>query len=190
VSRFPVAAAVLGVVLGAARPALAGDALPAAPPPAATAGPNVRAALAVGAFTMLVPGILGGSRAALDGSPGQKAAGLLVASGGFALAPIFSHMITREWARAAAFGALPIATTIAATAFISQRPDAVYDGTSETRTAFAVLLGAGMLDAVIGLVDTALAGERARARAAPRRAHFVVPTFGPGSVGLAFGGLL
>jgi hypothetical protein len=152
----------------------------------------VRAAVAVGAFTMLVPGIIGGTRAAIGADPGQKTAGLLVASGGFALAPIFSHMITREWGRAAAFGAIPVATTIAATAFISQEPDAVYAGTSASRTAFALLLGAGMLDAVIGLVDTALAGERARdaRRSRSSLGTYVLPSFGTSGASLVLGGAL
>jgi hypothetical protein len=136
--------------------------------------PNVRAAMAVGLFTMLVPGIIGGTRTALGVSDGDKTAGLLVASGGFALAPIFSHMITHEWERAAQFGILPVLTTAVGTAYISQQPHAVYHGDMGTRTAFGILLGLGLIGAVVGVFDASLAAERARDRTKPRHARFFV----------------
>lgn len=157
----------------------------------APALPNVRAAVAVGALAMLVPGVLGGTRAALGADDGQKVAGLLVASGGFALAPIFSHMIVREWGRAAAFGALPAAATIAATVLVSQRPDAVYRGTTVTRSTFGILFGLGLIGAVVGLIDTAMAGERVKDRARPKGSSlFVLPAIEKDGAMLTVGGLL
>jgi hypothetical protein len=170
-----------------APPASAG----AAPVPAPASEPNVRAAMAVGAAAMLLPGLVGGTRTALGADEGKKVSGLLFASGGFALAPIVSHMIVREWGRAAAFGALPAAMTIASSVLISQIPDAVYRGDMTTRTTFGIFFGVGLLSSVIGLVDTSLAGERARER---RRAKgsslMVMPSVGKDSAMLTIGGLL
>lgn len=183
-------------------PALPGSALPvynaasrerleARIGPAPGFQPNVRAAVAVGLFTMLVPGFIGGTRTALGVTDGEKTAGLLVASGGFALAPIFSHMVTHEWERAAQFGALPFLSTVAGTAYISRYPYAVYHGDMGTRTAFGILLGLGLLGAIGGVYDASLAGERARDRSkATKTSFYVAPAPSPEGCVLTFGGAL
>ena len=193
VLRFRIAAAAFAASLTSGLVASADE--PPAPPPAPEEAPlapsTVRAAVAVGAVAVLVPGVIGGIRTALGADDGQKTAGLLVASGGFALGPIVSHLVTREWARAAAFGAVPLACTYAATLFILEKPDAVYRGNTGTRTAFGILLGLGLLGAVTGLVDTARAGERSRARRAPPRStYYVAPVFQDGGAVLTLGGAL
>lgn len=195
--RFFVAVGACVVASITACPALADEPAPTAVvPPAAAAAPvpfqpNVRAAIAVGAFTMLVPGVIGGFRTALGADDGQKTAGLLVAAGGFAMAPVLSHMVAREWSRAAVFGIVPTVTTIAATALVLEIPDAVYRGTTASRTGFGVLLGVGMLGSVLGLVDTALAGERARDRQrANEHGLFVVPAVSKDGAMLTLGGVL
>lgn len=153
--------------------------------------PNVRAALAVGLITMLVPGFVGGTRTALGTTDGDKTAGLLVVSGGFALAPIFSHMITHEWERAAQFGTVPLLTAVTATAYISHEPHAVYKGDMGTRTAFGIMLGLGLIGAVVGVVDASLAAERARDRAKSKHSRFfVAPSAGPDGGALMLGGTL
>lgn len=183
-------AAIAGAaILAAVTPALAAPSASGEPEPGFR--PNVRAALAVGALTMLIPGVIGGFRTAYGASDGDKTAGLLLASGGFTLAPIFSHMVVHEWDRAAKFGVIPILSSIGAIGLISQYPTAVYHGTMATRTAFGVLLGVGMLDAVLGLADTALAGERARERQRPGRSGLVVmPAVGQHGATLTIGGAL
>lgn len=206
--RASVAVAAFSASLSIAVPALAQGA-PASPPAPSAAAPaprraadhalgpepgfrpNVRAALAVGLITMLVPGFVGGTRTALGATDGDKTAGLLVVSGGFALAPIFSHMITHEWERAAQFGTLPLLTTVTATAYISQEPHAVYQGDMGTRTAFGIMLGLGLIGAVVGVVDASLAAERARDRAKSQHSRFfVAPAAGPDGGMLTLGGTL
>lgn len=187
--RAPLAAVVLAASLIASTPALAAD--PPASPSAPAFRPDVRVAMAVGLLTMLVSGAIGGTRTALGASDGEKTAGLLVASGGFALAPIFSHMITHEWERAAQFGALPVITTVVSATYVYRDPSVVYHGNMGTRTAFGVLLGLGLIGAIVGVADTAAAGDRARAR--EKNLHgrfFVAPSFDGESAAVTLGGTL
>ncbi len=152
---------------------------------------TVRLALSVGAAAVLIPGVIGGIRTALGADDGQRSAGLLVASGGFVLAPFLSHMITREWRRAAVFAAFPAAMTIAATTLVTQVPDAIYGGNAGTRTSFGILFGLGLVGAVGGLLDTAMARERAAERTKPSsNAYFFAPNVGSTGALLSFGGTL
>jgi hypothetical protein len=193
VLRLSLASLAFAACLGAPLSALAAEPSEGAPAPAApsVSVPNVRGALAAGALAMLIPGVVGGTRTALGRSDGERTAGLLIASGGFALAPIVSHVAVREWGRAAVFGILPVGMSVAACAFISQEPGAVYNGNVASRSAFGILLGLGLIGAVVGLADTASADERALDRAkASRSAFFVAPSFGREGASLTFGGAL
>ncbi|APR85123.1 Hypothetical protein A7982_10472 [Minicystis rosea] len=165
----------------------------AAPPsePVLVAEPPVGVALAAGAATALIPLGLGALRTADGATRPARNAGFLVAGAGLALSPIISHIVVGEYARAAVFGAAPVAAEIAMIALTSVNPDAVFAGTTVTRTTFGVLFSVGVFGAALGLVDVALAGGRARERAAkPRTGLHVAPLFGGGVTGLSVGGIL
>jgi hypothetical protein len=163
----------------------------AAAPGEGVAEPPVALALAAGAATTLLPLTLGVMHTANAVTYPSRNTGLLVAGAGFVLAPVVAHVIVGEYARAAAFGAIPAAAEIAMIALVSVNPDAVFAGTTGTRTTFALLFSAGAFNAAVSLIDVALAGDRARARLpAPLRHVTVAPLGARGGAGLLLGGIL
>src|SRR4051794_15864607 len=87
--------------------AVAPPALPA-PSPRSEA-PPVGWSVGLGFGLALVPMAIGGGLAATSDDLGTKHLGIELIAGGFALAPILSHLIAREWKRAAYFGIAPMA---------------------------------------------------------------------------------
>lgn len=147
--------------------------------PARPGEPPVLVAVAAGAVTAMIPVILGGTHAATGETLASKNVGLSVAGFGLALAPIISHVVVGEWKRAAAFGALPTATAIGAAVLLASRDDAVFDGTTLSRSTFGALFSLTVFSSALGVVDAALAGERARAPGL-----IVAPTLGKGHFGI------
>ena len=147
--------------------------------PARPGEPPVLVAVAAGAVTAMIPVILGGTHAATGETLASKNVGLSVAGFGLALAPIISHVVVGEWKRAAAFGALPTATAIGAAVLLASRDDAVFDGTTLSRSTFGALFSLTVFSSAPGVVDAALAGERARAPGL-----IVAPTLGKGHFGI------
>jgi len=133
-------------------------------------------AFAVGATASILPLIIGGTRAAQGTTLPQRDTGLVVAAVGLGLAPIASHVAVREYDRAALFGAVPMASAIGIAALVAAKPDAVYDGTVGSRTAFGLMFTACIFGGALGVVDAMFAGDR-RARAIRARTTFAV---GPG----------
>jgi hypothetical protein len=127
----------------------------------------------------MIPVILGGTHAATGETLASKNMGLSVAGFGLALAPIISHVVVGEWKRAAAFGALPMTTAIGAAVLLASSDDAVFDGTTLSRTTFGALFSLTVFGAALGVVDAALAGDRARAPGV-----IVAPTLGKGHFGI------
>jgi len=155
------------------------------------ADPPVGIALATGAATALIPLALGAAHTANASTYASRNAGFVVAGAGFALAPIVAHVVVGEYARAAAFGALPLAVDISVIALTTANPDAIFAATKGSRTAFGIFFGAGVFGAMLGLVDVAFARDRARARLPKAlRGAMVAPMIGPGTAGLVVGGPL
>jgi hypothetical protein len=119
-----------------------------------------------------------------NGVASQDNAGWLTMQSGFVLAPVLSHGIVGEWKRGLAFSTAPIACEVATAELFYVTPVAVEHGTLPAQRAMWVLFGVGLFSGAAGVIDTAFAGERARA------ALRVVPTVGRSSVGLEIGGTL
>ena len=164
------------------RPTLA----PAPPPaPAPLKKSRIALALAAGVVTALVPVALGGTKMANGQTDEAKNDGFVVAGVGPALAPIVSHVVIGEYARAAAFGAVPVAAEIGMGALVAAKPDAVFQGTVFSRTSFAGLFSLNLFGAAVGLVDVMLAEDRHRPPPIT-----VGPLVGGGRYGLVLGGAL
>ena len=173
----------------AAPPEAALIAAPLPPAPPRVRPPPIAVALTVGVATALIPLALGTMHTAGAISDGSRDVGYAVAGAGFALSPIVAHVALGQWKRAAAFGAVPVATELGIIGLVSAFPDAVFHRSQGSRTAFALLFTADVLGAALGLVDVMLAGERARA--APALGGLtLLPTVGRGQAGLVVGGML
>jgi hypothetical protein len=189
----------LFVSLALLLPALAEGSAAAAetdPPEGPRAEPPIMVALVAGMATAIVPLVLGGlhtAAAANAVTDGPRNVGYAVGGVGPALAPIVAHAVLGEWGRAAAFGAVPVASEIAVCALVTAVPDGVFHGTTLSRTGFALLYSADLFGAAVGLVDVMLARDRLRARgrkAAGLSAFTLAPSGGRGHAGLVLGGSL
>jgi hypothetical protein len=141
--------------------------------------------LAAGLATALVPLAVGGAIFALRDDVGAKQAAVYTMSFGMALAPVVSHLTAREWKRAAIFGAFPMAFSLATLTLLQIQPSVTIYGEPDTRLLFGLFLGFTAITSGGGLVDSLLAGERARP---PRIA--LTPTVGRGTYGFQLGGVL
>lgn len=149
------------------------------------AEPNVTGAFLAGVATSLIPLTFGGVLASSGLENADKNAGLLIAGAGFALAPMVSHAVLHEWRRGLLFSILPVANEAAMTALLTAKQDAVFQGTTLSRTTFALLFSVDVFGSAIGLVDAMLAGDRARGRG-----FVFAPTISQHHVGFTLGGPL
>jgi hypothetical protein len=166
--------------VGAALPARAA----AAPPE--TPEPPVVLALGAGMATVMLPLVLGVTHTADATSDASRVTGLAVAGVGCALAPFVSHAVLGEYARGAAFSAVPLAAEIGVVSLVTAMPDAVFHGTQLSRTTFGILFSFDVFGAALGLIDVALAPERGRKHGGLT----VVPSVGRGHAGILVGGTL
>lgn len=184
--RRPLAIALFSLAAVAPRMAAASPgegALPGDPP--------VALALATGAATALIPLAIGAAHTANAVTYPSRNVGMMVAGAGFALSPIVAHIVLGEWARAAAFGAAPVAAEIGIITLTTVEPSAIFGATKGTRTAFGFMFSVGAFSAALGLVDVALARDRVRDRLPKAlRGVTLTPTIGPGTAGLFLGGPL
>jgi len=126
--------------------------------------PPVAVALGAGAGLAITPLLAGGVLFASTDDDGLRRAGTMVAMAGLTLAPIVSHVATREYKRAAIFGAVPLAALITNAIVFAYDPKVTTYGSAYTRTIFGVALTAGVLGAVVGLADSLAARDRWRRR--------------------------
>ena len=143
------------------------------------------AALLCGVATALIPLGLGAAHAAKATTDGGKNLGLEVAGVGPALAPIVSHLVLGEWARAAAFGAVPMAGELGMVAYMHVKPKATFHGGDPALALFATFFLMDLLGATVGLTDVALA----EGRSTPPKITVAPMAFG-GRYGLSLGGNL
>jgi hypothetical protein len=160
---------------------------PAAEPAAGEPDPPVGWSLAAGVATALVPLAVGGGMLSAEGATtAMKEAGATVAVAGLALAPFVSHAVAREWRRAIYFSVLPVGAAAGTIALAFAKSELLTNSDRSWQVGFAVMFGAALFSSAGGLVDSAWAGERARAR----RAVSLAPLVGGGRLGLALGGTL
>lgn len=141
---------------------------------------------AAGLAVAMVPLAVGGGLAATADPSDQntKRTGIYIIATGLALAPIVSHLIAREWKRAAIFGAISVPFSVVAVSLLATQPDIIDAGTPPPRVAFGACLAIEIFASAAGLVDSFMAGDRLRRRTV------IVPLVGRGQVGLAVGGFL
>jgi hypothetical protein len=138
------------------------------------AEPNEGLALMTGAAAAIIPITLGAALMSSGKTSAEKNLGFAIAGAGFGLAPIVSHAVLGEFRRAALFGALPALSEIGMVAVMASREDAVFHGSTLSRTTFGVLFCVDVVFSMIGLIDAAMAGDRARGKGfilAPSIAH-------------------
>jgi hypothetical protein len=159
---------------------------PALSPPVAAeppAEPPVGWSIVAGMATGLGALAVGGALTATD-SKSDKEAGTYVLLTGLTLAPIVSHLVAREWKRAAIFGAIPMASLLGMVWLLEVHPQVLYEGNKDpTRIAYYVLLGFSVLSSAGGVVDSLWAAERAR-----QRRLTLAPIVTRDQYGLALGG--
>jgi hypothetical protein len=125
-----------------------------------------------------------------DPAPWRRA-GVHTMATGLALAPIFSHLIAREWKRAAWFGIAPAAFGILAIGLLEgMRPDDLLDSGAVTpRIVFAAALALELVASGIGLADSLMATDRLKKKKQPPPIS-LAPVIGPRLFGLTLGGFL
>ena len=148
------------------------------------ADPPIGWSLGAGAAVAILPLAVGGALTTLD-SRATRNAGLYVITAGLALAPIVSHLVLREWKRAAIFGAVPAASLLAMVAMLHAAPDVLTEeGGPSTRIPFAAILIAAVFSSGVGIADCILAGDRKK-----KSRITVAPAIGIHQYGLMIGGL-
>jgi hypothetical protein len=188
---FLVGVLVLGSVLARAQPSpspapqlFANILPPRADPPYA---PPVFWSMAAGMATGLVGLAVGGAMNASE-SRSDKLAGTYLLMTGLTLAPAVSHLVAREWKRAAIFGAIPAAALLGMVGLLESVPGTLDEGNKDpVRVGYVILLAFGVVSSAGGIVDSLWAGERAKEREAAARVS-VAPLVGGGRWGLALGG--
>ena len=133
-------------------------------PPALADSPKVGWAIFGGAATALVPLAISGALFARTFDTTARRDATMGMLTGFTLAPIVSHLIAREWTRAAIFGAVPAVCLVGAAVLLELSPTSDLYGTRQGRLTFGLLLAFSTLSSGVGLADTYAAGRRAEAK--------------------------
>lgn len=180
---------VLALFLGIAAP-LRADSL-VATPPTNDPEPSVVWSVVGGTVAAMVPLAIGGGMMALSDKTQdrQRRTGLDLIVCGFAIGPIVSHLIGREWKRAAIFGSVSLLFAGIAIGAVEWRDGSVNLASVEAKNVFGAAVTATVVVAATGIIDSMVAGDRWRdrqkKRAAARPTAFVAPIFGPRQGGLA-----
>ena len=134
--------------------------------------PKVAWALVAGSATALVPFAAGGAIFAGTDDSAKRRDAVVGMLSGLALAPIVSHLVVKEWARAGIFGAIPVACVVGIAVLLELRPSSTLFGQPGDRLSFGLLISLAALSSGIGLADTLGAARRVEHR--PKRAHLPV----------------
>jgi hypothetical protein len=146
----------------------------------------ILAGFAVGATLVAAGGDLGKPN---DAAAATTRAGWFAIESGFVLAPLSAHAVMGEWGRGALFASVPAATTLATIPVFVEQPAAVEHGTLEEQRVMWGLFCGGLLAAVAGVVDAALARNRAVDASRSVAVH-VAPAIASGQAGVVLGGSL
>jgi hypothetical protein len=142
--------------------------------------------LGTGCGLMLASMAVGGGVAAGLDTERSRKTGMEILAGGLALAPLASHLVAGEWKRAAFFGGISLGLAAFTTVAV-ERTSAVVEGPSYvSRIPFGIAVASQVVFSTIGLIDSMMAGERARGR----QRLALVPLVADGNLGLALGGAL
>jgi hypothetical protein len=162
----------------------------AEPLPPVEAPPPVGASVAVGvglAVSSLAAGSALLATADKDTGYAQKKAGFHIIADGLFLAPVVSHLIAREWKRAAVWGAITLALGAAAIGILEGTDSLLDEGTPTTRVTFGAAVALELFASAAGIIDSMLAGQRYRDRQAARQKLMLWPTLRTSSQGFSVG---
>ncbi len=139
------------------------------------AEPPVALSVGLGLTLALGPMVVAGGLTALASDTRTRKRSIEVLAAGLAVAPIVSHLVAGEGARAAVFGGVTLTAAVLSTALLETVPRILDD----TKDPACVVLGAALAGLLVtsgyGLVDSLMAGERARAARLE-----LAPEIGPG----------
>lgn len=145
--------------------------------------------IGAGVATALVPLAVGGGLLAVSSDHTTKHASIDLIAAGWALAPLVSHLVAHEWKRAAIFSVAPLVFGALAVGLLEGSTDDLLDnGTPPPRVVFGAALALELMASSVGIIDSMMARERARARKPPPVT--IVPSFGRNQIGLSLGGAL
>lgn len=168
------------------------DAGPAAGP---QAGPQVGGdepkvvwGVVAGMATALVPLAVGGAFFAGTDDTTKRRDAIVGMLSGLALAPIVSHLVAKEWARAGIFGAIPVACVVGMSVLLEIHPSANLFAQPADRLSFGLLISLATLSSGIGLLDTLGAVRRADQKKRARSPVLPVPFATARGGGLVAGG--
>jgi hypothetical protein len=126
--------------------------------------PSVVVALGTGTAVGVAPLLAGGVLFSATDDNALKRTGVYLVMSGLTLAPVVSHLVAREYKRAAIFGAVPLAALLTEVVLFQIDPDVSAQGSGNTRTVFGIGITVGVLGAIVGLADSWGASDRWRAR--------------------------
>jgi hypothetical protein len=129
--------------------------------------PRVGLSLAVGAAVAIVPLAAGGATFAARDEIDSRRAGIYTALTGLTLAPLASHLIGREYRRAAYFTIAPLVGSAVTIGLLESHPELLDHGHPAMRVAFGIGISVAILGAVVGIADSAGAADRWRRRHRP-----------------------
>ena len=158
---------------------------PASPVHESEPEPPVLWSMVAGLATAIVPLAVGGGITALADvhDDRRKRTGIDVITIGVGLAPLVSHLVAREWKRAALFSAVPLAAAAVAIGLLEGSDDLLDNGAIGPRVTFGAVLAVDIMASGIGLIDSFMARDRWK-----RHALMIIPTAGPQRAGLSLGG--
>jgi|GEM_PF-2845503 len=154
--------------VSAAEPIAAQD---ADPPVGASVGTGV----ALGIGSLFAGGLVLGLAAQDERDYIQKRVGFHVIVDGLFLAPIVSHLIAREWKRAAVFGAINLALGAVALGLLEGTDSLLDSGEAGPRITFGAAVALELIVAAIGVADSLFAGDRAAERRQKKNQRARIP---------------
>jgi hypothetical protein len=126
--------------------------------------PPVVVALGAGMAVGVAPLLAGGVLFSATDDNALKRTGIYLIMSGLTIAPAVSHLVAREYKRAAIFSAVPLAALLTEVVLFQLDPNVPAQGSGNTRTVFGVGITVGVLATIIGLADSWGAADRWRAR--------------------------
>ncbi|MEO6952486.1 MAG: hypothetical protein ABI321_11780 [Polyangia bacterium] len=144
--------------------------------------------IVAGTATAMLPLAVGGAFFAGTDDTTKRRDAIVGMLSGLALAPIVSHLVVKEWARAGIFGAIPVACVIGMSVLLEIHPSANLFAQPADRLSFGLLISFATLSSGIGLLDTLGAARRAEHKKLARLPVIPLPFATARGGGLVAGG--